>query len=134
MTGNELHPARRTLVRPPKILPWLARSAGLTMGQAESIWRAAVRNAHATSPQAEGSSGYWRDLLSSAKAGIARAGDKWSTRRQDRDFEAPKPVAFNLFEMQQQLAQAALAAWTAFLETYMLGWPRRRQNCRSTHR
>jgi hypothetical protein len=119
-------------VRPPKILPWLARSAGLTMGQAESIWRAAVRNAQATSPQAEGTSGYWRDLLLNVKAGIARAGDKWSTRRQDRDFEAPKPVAFNLFEMHRQLVQAALAPWTAFLELYMLGWSKRCQDCRST--
>lgn len=124
MKSNEFDHTPRTEMRPPKILPWLARSAGLTMGQAESIWHAAVRDTQAKSLQPDGTSGYWRDLLCSLRAGIARAANKWSTRRHDRDFEARRPIAFDLFEVQRQITHAALAPWTEFLENYALRWSR----------
>jgi len=121
------------LVRPPKILPWLARSAGLTMSQAESIWREAVRDTQAKSREPAGTSGFWRDLLCNVKARIAKAASKWRSRRPTScDAEARKPMAFDLFEVQRRITYAALAPWTEFLENYTICWSRRREGRRST--
>lgn len=126
MTVNKRqYPPHALAHRPPKILPWLARSAGLNMGQGESLWRAALRDTTATSAQPEGRSAYWRDLLGNLRTGIARASDKWSTRRIDHNVEARTVTAFDPFEVQRQIAEAALAPWTEFLRHCARSWSSR---------
>jgi hypothetical protein len=44
--------------RPPKILPWLARKAGIPVELAEALWRQATQEAGHR--HARGSSAYWK--------------------------------------------------------------------------
>ena len=46
-------------MRAPKLLPWLARKAGVSMPRAEELWRESVRYAYAHAGKADKSE-YWK--------------------------------------------------------------------------
>lgn len=51
-------------MRPPKILPWLARQAHLPLDHVEAIWRTSVRECDARNPRLIRDSAHWQRLMS----------------------------------------------------------------------
>ncbi|HEX8986840.1 MAG TPA: hypothetical protein VF816_02685 [Rhodocyclaceae bacterium] len=104
--------------RKPKMLPWLARKAGITEHRADILWRAAQRHAAALTGETE-TPAYWKaamdELLELIAAEALREDAasfglrRWS-RLQARAMQAP----VNLLD---QLALSFARGWRIFGES-----------------
>jgi hypothetical protein len=57
-------------MRPPKILPWLARQASLPLDQAEAIWRASLADSHIDAAHGPVKSAQWEQLIALVRSRI----------------------------------------------------------------
>ncbi len=87
-------------VRSPKLLPWLARKAGIRPERAEVLWQRACREAARQAP--EGSSAYFKHAVDSLIAAVAE-----ETLRADAASLGWRP----LLRAQQRLWGATLQLW-----------------------
>ena len=110
------------LIRTPKILPWLARRAGVPIDRAEALWQDAVRETDRAGIAAE-SSDYWKATVNRLMAKLAAE----SQRRR------AAPFGFGpLLHLPVRLALIGLAANEAYALAAARNWrPARTHHCRA---
>lgn len=101
-------------MKAPKLLPWYARKAGVSLERAEQLWRKAVRHATADTGWV-GNSEYWgaavdefKRLLDAEQATLCMPSGTPILRSQIRVWRLP------LLAM-EDLVQAAAANWRCYL-------------------
>ena len=103
-------------MRTPKLLPWYARKAGVSIERAEALWRKAVRQATADTGWV-GNAEYWGaamdnflDLLEAENASLCTPNMSYVLRMQNRALRLPLTLMEDL--------SAAAARWQRYVGTW----------------
>jgi hypothetical protein len=104
----------KTMTREPKMLPWLAKEAGVSVPDACAIWQEVVSQSDTSAEGTEGDDAASRHVRSFLKRLGLRNGTQ-SEPRHESTWILPVPVFLTWIDCQTRLFRSAWLAWAAVL-------------------
>jgi hypothetical protein len=104
----------KAMTQEPKMLPWLAKEAGVSVPDARAIWQEVVTQSDTSAEGAEGGNAASRQVRSFLKR-LGPQGALQSEPRHESTWILPVPVFLTWIDCQTRLFRSAWLAWAAVL-------------------
>lgn len=111
-------------MKPPMILPWLARRHGVPMSAANAVWRQLVLETNEKFPTKSRGNAYYGALGRLLRERLAAAGeDHVAARQAQAGLVGVLGIALALMAYQTTFVRACWSAWQKSLRHTARGWP-----------
>jgi polyhydroxyalkanoate synthesis regulator phasin len=104
----------KTMTQEPKMLPWLAKEAGVSVPEARAIWQDVVKQSDTSAEETQGGNAASRQVRNLLKRLGPRNGTQ-SEPRHESTWILPVPVFLTWIDCQTRLFRSAWLAWAAVL-------------------